>query len=223
LKSLFVLSLPRSLSTVIYHAARLSLDLREPVWTTDGEILNGDRIVLSDAHDTHDVAKYVDPRRDPPLFVRMTALLDDAVQPEGYAYKDVVNPFVIAQWLQGRDLAVLKVRRDIADVALSMRTRGWLYPCRVASAAADSDEALIHGLVLAWRAIDGVEGETIDYAKLVENDSLLQETLRRLYPGERVLRARFIDDAFAADRDKILRRRESDEHHRMACILESLM
>ena len=38
--SLFVVSLPRSLSTVTYHAARRALGLAEPTWTTDGEILN---------------------------------------------------------------------------------------------------------------------------------------------------------------------------------------
>lgn len=41
--SLFVVSLPRSLSTLIYHAVRQSVGLEEPIWTSDGEIMNLDR------------------------------------------------------------------------------------------------------------------------------------------------------------------------------------
>ena len=45
-ESLFVLSLPRSLSTLLYHAAREAMTLCEPAWTSDGEILNADRYAL---------------------------------------------------------------------------------------------------------------------------------------------------------------------------------
>ncbi len=215
--------MPRSLSTVVYHAARLSLDLREPAWTTDGEILNADRVALSEMRETRDAAKFVHLQHDPRLFARLTAFLDDAVQLEGCAYKDVVNPFVAAEWVQARQIGVLKVRRGIPDVALSMRTRGWMYPCRLARETSDTDQALVAGLVQAWRTIDAVPGETIDYDALVEDDSLLQQTLRRLYPDEHVRRAHFVDNTFAANRGAILRRRESEQYRQMASVLASLM
>ena len=44
MRSLFVVSLPRSLSSLLYVAASRALGLAEPGWTTDGEILNRDRV-----------------------------------------------------------------------------------------------------------------------------------------------------------------------------------
>ena len=44
LGSLFVVSLPRSLSSLLYVAAAHALGLAEPTWTSDGEILNRDRV-----------------------------------------------------------------------------------------------------------------------------------------------------------------------------------
>ena len=221
MRSLFVLSLPRSLSTVIYHAARLSLQLPEPAWTTDGEILNPDRIVLSE-RETHHDSKYVGLERDPERFARMSALLDEVVRPEGRAYKDVVNPFVAATWLQRHDLAVLKIRRDIVEVALSMREREWLYPAAASSEHASGDLALLEGLHRAWQAIEAVPGETIDYEKVVQDDAVLHDALRRLYQGEKVLRARFVDEDFGAMRDAVFGRRASAEFQRLSLLAINL-
>ena len=44
LGSLFVVSLPRSLSSFLYVAAARAIGLAEPAWTSDGEILNRDRV-----------------------------------------------------------------------------------------------------------------------------------------------------------------------------------
>jgi hypothetical protein len=221
MRSLFVLSLPRSLSTVIYHAARLSLQLPQPAWTTDGEILNADRIVLSD-RETHHGGKYVDADRDPERFARMHALLDDVARPEGGAYKDVVNPFVAAAWLRRHDLAVLKIRRDIVDVALSMRERQWLYPAAASSERSSGDTALLEGLHRAWQAIEAVPGETIAYEDVVQDDAVLHDAVRRLYGGTKVLRARFVDEDFAARRDDLLGRRASEEFQRLRRLAISL-
>jgi hypothetical protein len=117
MRSLCILSLPRSLSTIVYHVVRRAIGAAEPSWTTDGEILNGDRLALTAAEGA--AAKYV--RNVDQRFPRMQAFLDDVVQTEGFAYKDVVNPFVACDWLtRHEELAVLKIRRDVAEVALAM-------------------------------------------------------------------------------------------------------
>jgi hypothetical protein len=222
MRSLFVLSLPRSLSTVVYHAARLSLGLPEPQWTTDGEILNADRIALSESQ-TNDSSKYVQQSRDATMFARVSALMGDVVRGEGGAYKDVVNPFVAAAWLRARDLAVIKVQRDIVDVAFSMRERQWLYPAVASTTtAASGDRALLEGLHLAWQAIELVPGETISYDDVVHDDAVLHAALRRLYPDTKVMRARFIDEDFVATRDAILARRESEDFQHLSALASSL-
>ena len=44
LSSLFVVSLPRSLSSLLYVAAARAIGLSQPAWTSDGETLNRDRV-----------------------------------------------------------------------------------------------------------------------------------------------------------------------------------
>ena len=78
LRSLFVVSLPRSLSSLLYEAAAVSLGLAQPGWTTDGEILNRDRVPRR----LHDRAP-ADERftllgSAPDAFADMTEFLDEA-------------------------------------------------------------------------------------------------------------------------------------------------
>jgi hypothetical protein len=47
MRSLFILSLPRSLSTDTFRGARDALGLKAPHWVTNGEILNHDLYALS--------------------------------------------------------------------------------------------------------------------------------------------------------------------------------
>ena len=43
--SLFIVSLPRSLSSQTYELCTKAIGLKEPRWTTHGEILNADRVI----------------------------------------------------------------------------------------------------------------------------------------------------------------------------------
>lgn len=223
MRSLFVVALPRSLSSVAYHASRLALGLEEPVWTSDGEILNNDRSVLYGGP-THDAgAKYVHSAAEPELFQRVTAFLDQAVQPEGFAYKDVVQPFVAASWLPASGLRVLRIRRRLADVAYSMLRMQWLYPARAAAPhGADGEEepfsvetSVVRGLLAAEAALEELPGEVIEYDDLVADEDALLAALRCLYPGARLRGVRFIDDSFAHRRSAILARRNEDEYKRI--------
>jgi hypothetical protein len=108
-------------------------------------------------------------------------------------------------------------------VAMSMRARGWWFAARAAVRAEEPEERLVEGLAAAWRAIESVPGETIDYHELVRDESLLREALRRLYPGAAVKRARFIHYVdFAAERDAIAARRGSDEYRRLVAFVAKL-
>lgn len=217
MRSLFVVALPRSLSSVAYHAARLALGLEEPVWTSDGEILNNDRFALYGGP-THDAGeKYVHPEPEPELFRRATAFLDQAACREGFAYKDVVQPFVAAAWLQASGLPVLRLRRPLADVAYSMLQMGWLYPVR-AAALDDGDSAeaaVVRGLLAAEAALGALPAEVVEYDDLIADEGALLAALRRLYPEARVRGVRFIDESFARRRNAILARRNDDAYQRI--------
>lgn len=231
MRSLFVVALPRSLSTVAYHASRLALGLEEPVWTSDGEILNNDRSVLYGGP-THDAgAKYI--HSAAPSFQRVTAFLDQVACREGFAYKDVVQPFVAAAWLPASGLRVLRIHRRLADVAFSMLQMQWLYPALAAAPHGEDGEndedgedeplsletAVVRGLLAAEAALEELPGEVIEYDDLIADEEALVGALRRLYPDVRVRGFRFIDESFARRSSAILARRSEDEYQRIDSLI----
>lgn len=221
--SLFVLSLPRSLSTVVYHAACISLELCQPAWTTDGELLNADRFARSPDGDASEPGtKYTLREHAPAFFDDLGRFLDRTVSLHGHGYKDVVHPFVCSAWLADGRFPVLKLRRDPAEVAMSMLARGWHYPATVASPGRALDEAVIAGLLRAWRAIDAVPGVTLDYDAVIADEDALHAALAELYPAASLRRVGFIDSAFGAYRDHQLARRETDEYRRLSAIVEAM-
>src|SRR5262249_52775322 len=161
LGSLFVVSLPRSLSSLLYVAAVHAIGLAEPTWTSDGEILNRDRVPKR----LHRLA-LADERftllgSAPDIFSSLTTYLDNAAIRQGFAYKDVVQPFVIGGWEGLDDFRVLKVRRNVAEVAYTMLKRHWLYPARAASLFDAHPWALVEGLVRAEAVLEALPGETV--------------------------------------------------------------
>src|SRR5580704_16991905 len=103
--SLFIISLPRSLSSLVHHQSAAALGLRSPTWTSAGVILNGERLAVSGAADG--------PRFTLPenqfLCEQLWEFLDAVAQPAGYCYKDVVQPFIVSHWLQKQELCVLRI------------------------------------------------------------------------------------------------------------------
>ena len=224
MKSLFLLALPRSLSSLAYQVSRQALGLRQPAWTTDGEVLNNDRHVLFTG-DTHDAGlKYLCQRHAPTIFDQVTAFLDDAVRKEGFIYKDVVQPFVLARWHGLRELSVLAVRRPVADVAQAVLQRGWRYPAYAVNRRDPSEDDLLRGLLLADRALAGIPAEVVLYDDLIAGEEPLRAALARLYPDHPLAPAPYLGPEFRRTRDRLLERRRSAEHRRLAerlAVLES--
>jgi len=222
--SLIVISLPRSLSSLMYQVTRKALGLNEPVWTSDGELLNNDRYVLRGAL-AHDAGcKFTRPTDDAGTARRLFAFLDQTVQPTGFAYKDVVQPFVVSRWLgTGRGLRVLRIRRPILDVALSMQARGWYYPARGRRLAPDDLEtALLQGLLEAEAALDAVPAVEVEYDALVKSETALDEALQKLAPAAEPRELRYLDPQFLRVREEQLRRREGDRYQALSKKLEAL-
>lgn len=224
MRSLFLLALPRSLSSLAYQVCRQALGLRQPAWTTDGEVLNNDRHVLFTG-DTHDAGlKYLRQRHAPAMFDQVTAFLDDAVRKEGFIYKDVVQPFVLARWHGLRELSVLAVRRPVADVAQAVLQRGWRYPAYAVNRRDPSEDDLLRGLLLADRALAGIPAEVVLYDDLIAGEEPLRAALARLYPDHPLAAAPYLGPEFRRTRDRLLERRRSAEYRRLAerlAVLES--
>jgi hypothetical protein len=224
LSSLFVVALPRSLSSLVYHAVRRSLALRQPVWTTDGEILNVRRFALLAEEGDVEGVKYIERSRDETRFAQLLAFLDQVTQRQGFAYKDVVQPFLVAEWLPASGLPVLHIDRPVADVAYAMLQRGWHYPAAAEATAAgwrdaeDMHRDLVAGLHRARRALAAIPGAArVHYDDLVHDEAPLHDVLRSL-SGCEVPCPVYLDDAFCRARDEILGRRETDLYRRLAAL-----
>src|SRR5262249_36999313 len=139
----------------------------------------------------------------PDVFSSLTTYLDNAAIRQGFAYKDVVQPFVIGGWEGLDDFRVLKVRRNVAEVAYTMLKRHWLYPARAASLFDSHPWALVEGLVRAEAVLEALPGETVDYSEAVLDHDPLESALRRLYPDTTVAALRYIDRGFARTRRRL--------------------
>ena len=223
LRSLFVVSLPRSLSSLLYVAAARAIGLAEPSWTSDGEILNRDRVPrrlqgMAPADERFTLLGLA-----PDAFAGMTSYLDRSAERQGFAYKDVVQPFVVGGWQGLGDFEVLKVRRDLAEVAYTMLKRQWLYPARAASVFDDHPWALVEGLVRAEAVLDALPGETVEYADAVLDHDPLECALRRLYPDATLAPLRYIDRGFTRTRRRLeADRRDSLVFRRLESIVSAV-
>lgn len=215
MNSLFVISLPRSLSSMTYYVARMALRLKAPSWTSDGEILNIDRYALYPGPSNDMSLKFIVKEHDPGRFKCTLDFLGQATVPEGFAYKDVVHPFVVSEWLKSSGFRVLRIKRNLTDVAFSMLARKWYYPKRAAQEQEDMVDSVIEGLIRADRALDEVAGEHIVFEEIVSDEKNLREALIRLYPGVDVMEFQYLQEKFCAARDQVLQRRTLDLYKKL--------
>jgi len=201
--SLFIVSLPRSLSSLLYVAAARAIGLAEPAWTSDGEILNRQRVPRRLQSRAPADERFTLLSSAPDAFAGMTSYLDREALRRGFAYKDVVQPFVIGGWEGLGDFRVLKVRRSVAEVAYTMLKRQWLYPARAASVFGAHPWTLVEGLVRAEAVLDALPGVTVEYADAVLDHEPLEAALRRLYPDAPLAPLRYIDRGFARTRRRL--------------------
>jgi hypothetical protein len=217
IRSLFVVALPTSLSCVVYKAARNSLGLQAPGWTTDGEFLNADRFVLLPQISEEGSRKFTVEEEERALFRKITEFLEQVVVPNGFAYKDVVQPFVVSQWIKKNLPPTIKVKRNMADVAYSMILKNkWHYPKRLFPKTQPLELAVIQGLLRAQEALDSIPGEEVNFDHLIEDEGVLNSALNSLYGDVmRIKEPRYIDHKFRVRRDEVMARRRTGEYARI--------
>lgn len=219
MKSLIVVSLPCSLSTFVYHASRLLLGLSEPSGVSDGEFLNGDRWrelpqELSGWSNDWKFALETNHL----VFDKLMAFACSSFIPEGCIYKDVVNPWVVSQLINNKNVSFLRIKRPIADVAYAMLQRNWLYPSNVISDKHERLHDLVHGLIDAEQTLDALGGALLSFDELINDESCIEGVLKRLYPSYTFKKIRYIDDEFRRVSESILQRRKSDVYHELDAI-----
>lgn len=230
MKSLFVVSLPRSLSTHTCHLARVWLGLQSASWASEGEIINFDRLRVRRGPSS-DEGKFATRDADPEFFQQLLDFLDQVTVREGFVYKDVVQPFVVAAWQGLADFRVLRIKREIADVTYSMLRNGWYYP-RVAATIGSATtrpisplsllnnrrrDALVreiaYGLLRADTALDTIQDiVTITYHDLVTDVRALPCALQHLYPKASLPTFDDFPSNFKRDRDHVAARRTTPEY-----------
>ncbi|WP_218082802.1 hypothetical protein [Anthocerotibacter panamensis] len=222
MKSLIVLALPHALSSLVYQVAQQSLQLRQPIWTTSGEILNNDRHILYTGDRRESGLKYLPKRHAPAVFEQVTAFLDEVAQREGFIYKDVVHPFVIAAWKALRQFNVLVIKRPLVDVAYAVLQEGWQYPAYAVRRVEPCHQDILRGLILAEQTLMAVPAEVVYYDALINNEAHLQEALLRLYPGQKLYPAPYIDSNFAMVREGVIARRRTAAYQALEAEITAL-
>jgi hypothetical protein len=247
MQSLFIVSLPRTFSTQVFQIASRALALQQPAWVTDGEILNVDRYCHYHGMRYDECAKYTTDEHDPILFAQLLDLLDQVTVPEGFIYKDVIQPFVLTQWRGLRNFRVLKIQRDVAAVASSMLYRDWFYPNSAAAAPRAMphllafvrrniahkygrhihaqyrryyESTLLEGLMRAERALHSIPGTVIANDDVVHDENVLRNALASLYPDVALAPFRYIDAAFIAYRTALLKQRETARYKNLCARVE---
>jgi hypothetical protein len=139
LPSLFVVGLPRSLATLVFHVARLALRLKEPTWTTDGEVMNVDRFVMTPAVFDHAGIKYLRSSRRPGA-VRQASRIPDPLHNTSGIHLQGRGPSVCRIRIPGSMSCQFADKRDVCTVMKEVRTermpkqmrREWLVNLRFA-------------------------------------------------------------------------------------------
>ncbi len=258
MKSLFIVSLPRSLSTVTFRACRDALGLEAPSWVANGEVLNHDLHLLGRWPKLMDEGhKYIARENDAVRFEQAGDFLETVAKTEGYIYKDVVNLFVLAEWLSSRDFRVLKIKRDLAEVGYAALHRGWYFPAQAASGksslrtragsslanhyawavlarralrtrtharatAALLQDDVLRGLLRAERVLDELPGLTVEYADLINDETVLRSALQQLYPEVEIPNLDYIDEKFRQKRLLRADRKLSNRFRRIQRRIERL-
>lgn len=222
--SLFIVALPRSFSARSYELAVNALGLREPNWTTCGEIMNPDRFAFAPqpAGFRSTRPKFVRPESNPVLFGQLSDFLSHVVAPHGFAYRDVTQPFVVARWLELQQLQVIKILRDVAEVAMHVLELDGNDPWFAGVHPHDRPRALVELLVSVRSTLAALPGENLDYTDLVWDGRALERVLARLYPEPTPRTERYVNEEFQWRRDRILKRRATDRFRELEALVQDV-
>ena len=201
-RSLFILSLPRSLSSNIQRSVTQTGFLKNPFWTSSGEILNLDRLKSVVARKKNEKSHYLTISSGADRYQELLNYLDESVFERGYVFKDVVQPFVITQWLSKNPYPVIKIQRNFNEIVYRMIKQQWFYPVNASDGSEKNLHNMVVGLRRGWKAIQSVPGITLNYADLVESEEPLRIALSELYPDFDFSELSYVNSKFKEESKK---------------------
>ena len=239
------------MSSIAFQLARAALPLSSPAWVSDGEVLNVERYAHYGSLETERSTRFLLRERDAGRFTHLRNFLDDVTKPEGFIYKDVLQPFVLAEWQGLARFNVLRIERDVADVAYAMLRQNWTFPryaardakwtqplsfwqtllCRVAKRSLPwqffwtnraLEDAVIEGLLRAERALASIPARVLDYEHLVHDENSLHQVFAALYPNVKISVPDYLDEKFLARRERILKRRATPRYRALQKRIEEI-
>ncbi|HEY5259921.1 MAG TPA: hypothetical protein VIJ46_04665, partial [Rhabdochlamydiaceae bacterium] len=148
------------------------------------------------------------------IFQKLSEFLGQIVVQRGYAYKDVVQPFVAIAWLKKNRLPTIRIKRNVADVAYSMLNNHWHYPRRIFPDTDCLELAMVQGLLHAERVLDSIPAQEIDFEKVIYDEEPLRSALYALYGDFPNRKVKYIDREFRRRREEIIKRR-STRHYQL--------
>lgn len=203
--------------------SRLALSYQEPSWTSDGELLNGDRFAMGSEWKKVDFQKFSTRELCPNDYQGIHHFLDQHVQEEGFVYKDVVQPFAVCDWLRTKDFPVLILHRNILDVAYSMMVREWYYPSTVVQEKGKGMlDQVLKGLIMAEAALSSLKGIHLEYEDLTHSEEALHAALKSLYPPRDLPIVRYIDPDFETFRLHVEERKDTPLYQEIRAVLQEI-
>ena len=196
------------------------MNLAEPSWTSDGEILNVDRFAFLAEPVNDGGVKFVRLKGHSHFSRKTKDFLNQTVQRLGFAYKDVTQPFIIAEWLTENQYPVIRIKRSVVDVAYAMIRNNWLYPSRNYPDIRPLEYSMIVSLMEADKALDSISAQVLHFDELIVSEIPLRNALKKIYGNDAPKHISYLDENFREKRDAILARRKTREYQKLARYLK---
>lgn len=228
-KSFIIFGVPKSGSSSLYSTLCGALPfLEKPVYTTVGEFMNFERnIHLKVENDIHmlrggektDMLGHLVDNG----FRRRIQFIDHLVQREGFLYKDVVQPFLVASWFQEENypLDAIFIDRPIEQV---------IYRHEVADQIQGREdiENLASTFIEAKNKLLELSIPKLDFDDFIFDEDVLKKIVSDIYSDTEVEdqvkwpELNYIDDDFKEKRENRLKDRESERFSEVSDIISQV-
>ncbi len=223
MKSLIIVGLPRSMSSLVYRYASYMLSdelniLDEKIWH-DGDVLNHIQVEFPRIKKKFGRNNYTDYKKHKTVLDKYS---------KNHLIKSVVQPLHVAKFLnENEKYNVLLIRRELADTIYTLYLREWFWPINILGL--DSTKRKNQTLENLCKAVIKIDKEIlssiqdkelISYENLLFDDKLLFRKLKKL--GYDPKWFSHIDEDFKKKREVVFNIRKTPLYERIKKIIEKL-
>ena len=205
-----------------YDICRKMIRHNAPDWTTSGEITNSDRFSIAAKQKFGHLPKFIRKEQDPMLADKVWSILDENIKPVEYVYKDVTQPFLVAEWLAAHDYPTLILHRHPVDVAFAMWQKEWFYPAASVSLETTLKRKMMTGLCDAQKVLATVQGVSVHFEQMLHDETLVQSALKELYCSNTLPVVRYLYPEFRNYSSQVKLRKENPLYQEFLSIYEDL-